>query len=55
MSAKLLVRVKPKDYELYYDVIKTDQVPPETIAYYFEDKKFLNWFRKNQNRKATWE
>ena len=46
--------IKKSEYNNLYDCIKTDQVPAATIAWYFEDKKFLTWFRK-QTKKASWE
>ena len=35
--------VNKKDYEIIYDCIVTEQVPPDMIAKYFEDKKFLEY------------
>jgi hypothetical protein len=43
--------IKKSEYQNLYDCIRTDQVPEATIAWYFEDKPFLNWFRKKFNKK----
>ena len=47
------VKIKKKDYQDYYDVIVTDQCPPEDIAYWFSDLKFLEWFRKRKDKRIN--
>ena len=32
------MKVKEKDYEVVYDCIVSEQVPPDMIAKYFEDE-----------------
>ena len=39
-------RVKPQDYESLAECIRTEQVPPEDIAYYFADTKFLEYYKQ---------
>ncbi len=40
------IPIKKSEYEDIATCIKTDQVSPELIAEYFEDKPFLRWFQK---------
>jgi len=47
--------IKKNEYENLYDCITTDQVPADQIAYWFSDLKFLNWFRKQKDKKASWQ
>ena len=43
---KMTRKVDLTEYESMATCIKTDQVSPELIAEYFEDKPFLRWFQK---------
>ena len=45
------MKVKEKDYEVVYDCIVSDLVPPEMIAKYFEDEKFLDYWRERNEYK----
>jgi hypothetical protein len=47
--------IKRNEYENLYDCIRTDQVPPDHVAYWFSDKKFFEWYKKQRDRKASWE
>ena len=47
--------IKRNEYENLYDCITTDQVPADQIAYWFSDLKFLNWFRKQKDKKPSWQ
>ena len=38
------MKVKEKDYENIYDCIVTDQVPPDVINEYFQDKNFYRYY-----------
>ena len=38
------MKVKEKDYEDIYDCIVTDQVPPDVINEYFQDKNFHRYY-----------
>ena len=38
------MKVKKEDYENIYDCIVTDQVPPDVINEYFEDKNFYRYY-----------
>ena len=40
------MKIKTTEYENLYDVIVSEQVPPDMIARYFKDKKFLDYWRK---------
>jgi len=40
------MKIKKKDYEAIYDCIVSDQVPPDIINKYFEDEKFLDYWRE---------
>ena len=48
---KKKMKVNKKDYEVIYDCIVSEQVSPDRIAKYFEDKKFLNYWRKRNEYK----
>jgi len=39
-------QVKTKDFKTIMECITSDQVPPNTIALYFEDKKFYQYYKK---------
>jgi len=47
--------IKRNEYENLYDCIRTDQVPPDQIAYWFTDKKFFEWYKNQRDKKASWE
>ena len=47
--------IKRNEYENLYDCIRTDQVPADHVAYWFSDEKFFNWYKKQRDRKASWE
>ena len=47
--------IKKSEYENLYDCIRTDQVPPDQVAYWFTDKKFFKWYRTQRDKKASWE
>ena len=48
--------IKKSEYENLYDCIRTDQVPPDQIAYWFTDEKFFEWYRtRRDDKKASWE
>jgi hypothetical protein len=48
--------IKKEEYENLYDCIRTDQVPADQIAYWFQDKKFFNWYKNQKDdKKASWE
>ena len=38
------MKVKKEDYENIYDCIVTDQVPPDVVNEYFEDKNFYRYY-----------
>lgn len=38
------MKVKKEDYEDIYDCIVTDQVPPDVVNEYFEDKNFHRYY-----------
>ena len=38
-------KIKKSEYENLYDCIRTDQVPPDQIAYWFTDEKFFKWYK----------
>ena len=38
--------VKPEDYEDVGVCIRTEQVPPSTVAHLFQDEKFLAYYKK---------
>ncbi len=38
------MKVKEEDYENIYDCIVTDQVPPDVINEYFQDKNFYRYY-----------
>ena len=40
------MKVNKKDYEVIYDCIVSEQVSPDRISKYFEDKKSLNYWRE---------
>jgi len=41
-------KIKKDEYDNLYDCIKTDQVPPNQIAYWFSDENFFNWYKKQE-------
>ena len=47
------MKVKKEDYEDIYDCIVTDQVPPDVVNEYFEDKNFYRYYiiRRGQDDK----
>ena len=48
--------IKKSEYENLYDCIRTDQVPPDQVSYWFSDEKFLKWYRNQRDdKKASWE
>ena len=47
--------IKKSEYENLYDCIRTDQVPPDQVAYWFTNKQFYNWYVKQRDKKASWE
>lgn len=48
--------IKKHEYENLYDCIRTDQVPPDQIAYWFTDEKFFKWYKNQRDeKKASWE
>ena len=47
--------IKKDEYSNLYDCILTDQVPPDQVAYWFSDEKFFNWYKKQRDRKASWQ
>ena len=47
--------IKKEEYENLYDCIRTDQVPPDQVAYWFTNKQFYNWYVKQRDKKASWE
>ena len=48
--------IKKSEYENLYDCIRTEQVPPDQVAYWFTDKKFFKWYRtRRDDKKASWE
>ena len=40
-------KIKKSEYESLAICIKTEQVPANHIAEYFEDKSFYNYYKKN--------
>jgi len=44
------MKIKEKDYKYIYDCIVSEQVSPDRIAKYFEDKKFLKYWRKRNEQ-----
>jgi|DEB0MinimDraft_6_1074348.scaffolds.fasta_scaffold03935_6 hypothetical protein len=56
MADRKKPNIKKSEYENLYDCIRTDQVPPDQVAYWFTDKKFFEWYRtRRDNKKASWE
>jgi hypothetical protein len=49
------INIKKSEYENLYDCIRTDQVPPDQVAYLFTNKQFYNWYVKQRDKKASWE
>jgi len=45
------MKIKEKDYEVVYDCIVSEQVPPDMIAKYFEDENFLDYWRERNEYK----
>ena len=45
------MKINKKDYEVIYDCIVSEQVSPDRIAKYFEDKKFLDYWRERNEYK----
>ena len=43
------MKIKKKDYEAIYDCIVSDQVPPEDIAFYFEDMGFKKYYDNRES------
>ena len=44
-------KIKKSEYENLAECIVSDQVPPEMIAKYFEDEKFLDYWRERNEYK----
>jgi hypothetical protein len=40
-------KLKKSEYENLAECIVSDQVPPQDIAEYFEDKKFYKFYKEN--------
>jgi len=40
------VTISKKEYQSIADCIRSDQVPANHIAEYFEDKAFYKWYKK---------
>ena len=38
--------IKQKDYQMYADCIRSDQVPASDIAALMKDKGFLEWYKE---------
>ena len=41
-------KIKKDEYSNLYHCILTDQVPPDQIAYWFSDKNFFKWYKKQE-------
>ena len=41
-----LNKINKKDYQDIADCIRSEQVPANHIAEYFEDKEFYKWYKK---------
>ena len=46
MSARKQIKVDKTEYQEVADCIRSDQVPANHIAEYFNDKKFYKWYKK---------
>ena len=44
------MKIKEKDYKNIYDCIVSEQISSDRIAKYFEDKKFLKYWRKRNEQ-----
>ena len=42
------MKIKKKDYEAIYDCIVSDQVSPDRINNYFQDKKFYKYWKNRR-------
>ena len=42
----MVSKIKKEDYQPRVDCIRSDQVPANHIAEYFEDKDFYKWYKK---------
>ena len=42
----MVSKIKKEDYQSLADCIRSDQVPANHIAEYFEDKDFYKWYKK---------
>ena len=52
------MKVKKEDYENIYDCIVTDQVPPDVVNEYFEDKNFYRYYiirRRQDDWRKRWD
>jgi hypothetical protein len=45
-SQNIGVTISKKEYQSIADCIRSDQVPANHIAEYFEDKAFYKWYKK---------
>ena len=45
-SQNIGVTISKKEYQSIADCIRSDQVPANNIAEYFEDKAFYKWYKK---------
>ena len=49
------IKVDITDYQDIADCIRSDQVPANHIAEYFNDKKFYKWYKRNTYEKESIE
>ena len=45
---QMIFPIKKKDYKSIAECITSDQVSANTIALYFNDKKFYKYYKKNR-------
>ena len=51
------MKIKKEDYENIYDCIVTDQMPPDMINEYFQDKNFYRYYiirRRQDDWRKRW-
>ena len=49
------MKVKEKDYEDIYDCIVTDQMPPDVINEYLQDKNFNRYYKLRTKQRSEEE
>ena len=49
------VKLKKEEYEDIYDCIVSDQVPPNEIAEYLEDRTFYKYYIKRRTLGGLWQ